>query len=214
MPESRRHRVLIADDHPLFRDALSTLISRDSEFEVVATVGSFGEAVAGATAADIAIVDIHMPDMPSPEGLARLREAAPVLLIVAVSGDVDPGVVRAAMDAGANGYVPKAFAADSILAALRLVVTGVPFTPPGTHLARPAEPASAQATPEAPLTPREMEVLRLLVKGATYKEIARALTLAEITVKLHVKRVVDKLGAKNRSEAIAKAVRSQLIVSD
>ncbi|MFZ0692806.1 MAG: response regulator transcription factor [Alphaproteobacteria bacterium] len=216
MAETQYRSVLIADDHPLFREAMAGLIARDPEFRVAAIANNFTEACAAlqSTGAPIAVIDMHMPDMSWREGLARLKQISPSLIVVAVSGDMDAALVRAAMEAGIKGYVPKAFAAESIMAALRLVVTGVPYVPPDLLANAPAgEPAAATRVDRA-LTPRESEVLKMMVKGATHKEIARALDLAEITVKLHVKRIVEKLNAKNRSEAIAKAVRDGLASLD
>jgi two-component system, NarL family, nitrate/nitrite response regulator NarL len=198
--------IVIADDHPLYRDALATLIGREAGFRLAAVATTFEETLTALQAGPIeaAVIDLHMPGMGGPAGIERLRAAAPATRLVVVSGDAEPATVRGVMAAGAHGFVPKTFAPGSLIAAIRLVLSGVTYLP-----AELAAPVAAEAAPPggALLTQRELEVLTQLARGASHKEIARALGLAEVTVKLHTRRIVTKLKAKNRSAAIAQAIR-------
>jgi two-component system, NarL family, nitrate/nitrite response regulator NarL len=205
--------IVIADDHPLYRDALATLIGREAGFRLAAVATTFEETLTALQSEPIeaAVVDLHMPGMGGPDGIARLRVAAPATRLVVVSGDAEPATVRGVMTAGAHGFVPKTFAPGSLIAAIRLVLSGVTYLP-----AELAAQVAAEAAPAggAQLTPRELEVLTQLARGASHKEIARALDLAEVTVKLHTRRIVTKLKAKNRSAAIAQAIRDGIIRLD
>jgi two-component system, NarL family, nitrate/nitrite response regulator NarL len=204
--------IVIADDHPLYRDALATLIGREAGFRLAAVAATFEETLAALQGEPIeaAVIDLHMPGMGGPDGIARLRAAAPATRLVVVSGDAEPATVRGVIAAGAHGFVPKTFAPGSLIAAIRLVLSGVTYLP--AELAAPA--AEAAPAGGAQLTPRELEVLTQLARGASHKEIARALDLAEVTVKLHTRRIVTKLKAKNRSAAIAQAIRDGIIRLD
>jgi len=212
MAGSEPAAVVIADDHPLYRDALAELIGREPRFRLLATAASLAETLTALAAAraDAAVIDLHMPGMHGTEGVGRLRAAAPDTRFVVVSGDAEAATIRAVMAAGAHGFVPKTFAPASIVAAIQLVLSGVTYLPPDIAAPPPDQPAEA-----APLlTAREMEVLGRLARGASHKEIARELDLAEVTVKLHTRRIVAKLKAKNRSAAIAQAIRDGIVTLD
>jgi DNA-binding NarL/FixJ family response regulator len=219
-------KVLIADDHPLFREALGTLVSRTSDMELVGAVETFEEAM-GAVAAEPAItlvlLDLDMPGMNGLSGVRRLREAHAATRVAIVSGTLAPSVIREALAAGASGYIPKTLEPDLIVAALRLMLAGAVYIP-SDALDDTRPPASrdgfehdtrgphpAQRGSPAALTPRELEVLHLLVGGAGNKEIARAIGVAEVTVKLHTRHILDKLRVRNRAAAAAVAVSQGLL---
>jgi two-component system nitrate/nitrite response regulator NarL len=206
---SEAAQVLVADDHPLFRAALAELLQRDPAFALVGAVADLPAALAllDRHCCDLAILDVHMPGMDGLAGLAKIRERCPGTRIALISGEIDGSLVMAGMKAGVTGFLPKSFDSDVILAAVKLVLAGGTYVP---HDARSASdpPGRGAATP---LSSRESEMLTLMARGATHKEIGRALGIAEVTVKLYTQRIVRKLNVKNRSAAIAKAVKDGLI---
>lgn len=218
MSDSGKHRILIADDHPLYRDALVNLFLRSKDFEVCAAVSSLDEALEALKAnADcaLALLDLGMPGMGGLSGVDRVRAAYPGLRIAIISGQLDATSVRAALNHGASGCLPKTFDPPMILAALRLMLTGASYVPHeliATPANRGADAPGAEADPG--MTPRELEVLALLAHGTPNKEIARDLGLAEVTVKLHVRRILQKLNVRNRSAAVAAAIRQGLVKLD
>lgn len=206
-------RILIADDHPLYLAALSEIFQRDKGFTVIGAVGDLTAALAilKNESCDLAILDVRMPGMDELAGVAKIHERCPEAKIALISGDIDAAVVAAGMKMGVTGFLPKSFDKDVIVAAARLVLAGGLYVP---HEVQPVAPAAAPAPVaegEGALTQREREILTQMAQGAAHKEIARALGIAEVTVKLHTQRIVRKLGVRNRSAAIAKAVKDGLI---
>ena len=193
----RPMRILLADDHPLFVDALQTLIERSipgSQVAVVTGLDAARRALAGPHHIDLAIIDLHMPDSHGFEGIERALREFPGTPILVISGTATSADVSRAIALGAKGFLPKNLPGKVIEAALQVVVSG------GTYV--PAEYVRApQAEPAGTLTPRETQVLTLLAGGQSNKEIGRALALQEITVKLHVRNIFRKLGVRNRVEA-------------
>ncbi len=197
-------RVLIADDHPLVRDALARTVR---ELEAGAEVLEAGDLAgllraAQCVAADLAIVDLQMPGMDGIAGLKRLREAAPTLPVVVASGQEDVATIRAVLGAGAMGFIPKSERPEVLVGALRLVRLGGTYVPPRLLEAAPAAAAAARASD---FTPRQLEVLRLLMRGEPNKLIARQLDLTEGTVKIHIAAILRTLQARNRTEAVVRA---------
>jgi two-component system, NarL family, nitrate/nitrite response regulator NarL len=216
------HCILVADDHPLYRSALAELIDRSEEFSLLGAVDDFAAALSALKAAQargsvchLALLDLNMPGMNGVGGIRTLRKLAPETKIVLISGNLEPAIVGEALAAGASGFVPKSFNSDVILAAIRLVLTGAIYVPHDLVASAPAAAASARETgggsTSPVLTPREIDVLTRMARGETYKEIARAVGIAEITVKLHAQRITRKLGTKNRAAAIVAAVKAGLI---
>lgn len=198
-------KVLIADDHPLVRDALArTLRCVQPEAEVL-EAADFPSAlrVMQAEAPQLALVDLHMPGMERVDGVRRLRLLCPAVTLVVASGEDDPAVIRAALAAGAVGFLPKAESPDVLQQALRLVLGGGTYTPP--QALADLAPGAAPRPDASGLTPRQTDVLRCLMRGQPNKLIARELGLTEGTVKIHIAAILRVLQARNRTEAVVVA---------
>ncbi len=202
-------KVLIADDHPLVRDALArTLRCVQADAEVL-EAADFASAlrVLQAEAPQLALVDLHMPGMDPGlggiDGVRRLRLLCPGIPLVVASGEDDPAVIRAALAAGAVGFLPKAESPDVLQQALRLVLGGGIYTPP--QALADLQPGAAPRPDASGLTPRQTDVLRCLMRGQPNKLIARELGLTEGTVKIHIAAILRVLQARNRTEAVVVA---------
>jgi DNA-binding NarL/FixJ family response regulator len=206
-------RILIADDHPLYREAVATQIARLYPNAVVDEVSSldefFGRVRSSGMPYDLFLVDYHMPGM-SLDAIGRLVSAFPQTPIAIVSGTADHQDVRRAIEVGARGFVPKTANAGQMESAIRMLLAG------GTSV--PVEflqPAAAEQGGTAPawlalLSPREIQVLKGVARGVSNKQIGRELNLAEVTVKLHLRAVFRKTGVKSRAEAAVLATKAGL----
>jgi len=198
--------VVIADDHPMVRDALARVVGQLYADAQVLEAGDFAAVLAhlGDAVPDLVLIDLNMPGMDGLHGLRRLREAFPALAIVVASGQDDPATIRAALEIGANGFIPKIDPPDLLLQALRVVRAGGVYIPARSNgdvrgiMTGPSPNASG-------LTPRQLDVLRLLLKGEPNKLIARQLGLTEGTVKIHIAAILRALQARNRTEAVIRA---------
>ena len=198
--------VVIADDHPMVRDALARVVSQLYADVRVLQAGDFQALAAhlGGDAPDLVLVDLNMPGMDGLDGLRRLRAAHPALVIVVASGQDDPATIRAALAIGANGFIPKIDPPDLLLQALRVVLAGGIYIPSRT-LGMATDSTSLPGINGSGLTPRQLDVLRLLLKGEPNKAIARQLGLTEGTVKIHIAAILRALQARNRTEAVVRA---------
>jgi DNA-binding NarL/FixJ family response regulator len=199
-------RLLIADDHELVRDALRSHFEREAPGTIVRGVGTVSEALKAlddGIAFDILLLDLRMPGMNGLNGLVRLRERYPSLKIALMSGEAKNEDVRLALAHGAVGFLPKTLPGTLLLQALQRMLAGEIFMP--ENMAESATLSDAN-TLNGTFTRREREVLDFLLKGQSNKEIARALDLEEVTVKLHIRGLCRKLGAKNRTQAAMRAV--------
>ena len=203
-------RILLADDHVLVRDALKSYIERLADDAAVLVASTFPEAFTLAqrdTSLDLVILDLRMPGMNGLEGLTRMRELHPQIPVVIMSGLARPQDIDEAMAGGAAGFFPKTLNGAALVSAVRLVLAGERFVPSTDHASANSNGApKAEDEATSSLTTREREVLDLLTKGLSNKEIARLLELQEVTIKLHVRGICRKLGAKNRTQAALRAV--------
>jgi len=213
--ETQRTRILIADDHPLYREALASVFERADDIETAGSADTFDAALTALEGGKVALalLDLGMPGMDGVSGVTRMRERHPETRVAVISGSLDATRIREVLAAGACGYLPKTFEPHMILAAVRLMLSGAIYVPPDA-LTDPVDGASLEAAVKAgpiSLTPRELEVLRMLAKGSPNKEIARAMGIAEVTVKLHTRRILEKFGVRNRAAAAAFAISRGLI---
>jgi len=200
-------RVLCVDDHALVREGIAALVNRQTDMQVIAeaTSGRDGIELFRIHRPDVALVDLRLPDIGGIEVIARILEENPDARIIVVSsseGDVD---IHRALSAGAMGYVLKGMPREELLQAVRKVHRGDKAIPPDVAAA-----VAGHLTDE-PLTAREIEVLTVVATGARNKEIATTLGISEDTVKMHVKSIIAKLGAEDRTGAVTTAIKRGVI---
>jgi DNA-binding NarL/FixJ family response regulator len=204
-------RVLIVDDHPVFRDGLAGLLATLPDVQVTGTVGTAEEALAALreNPPDVVLMDINLPGASGVEATRRATQIAPAVAVLVVSMVDDDDSVFAALAAGARGYVLKGATAGEITAALRTVAAGGAVFGAGIAtrlLARTPQQAPGPGPHSRDdLTAREREVLDLLAGGASNRHIARALGISLKTVQNHVSRILDKLQATDRTQAALRA---------
>jgi DNA-binding NarL/FixJ family response regulator len=202
--------ILIADDHDLVRDTIAAFLEQGNEFKVV-TADSLTQVIElgkGEIPFDVVILDYNMHGMNGLEGLDRARNAMPFTKIALMSGVATKSVGTDAMERGAVGFLPKSMSAKSLLNAVRFIASGERYFPFDFDK---ADSVGSGAARDISLTPRETETLEQLTLGLSNKEIARNLGIQEVTVKLHVKTLLAKLGAKNRTQAALIAKEKFLI---
>jgi DNA-binding NarL/FixJ family response regulator len=212
-------KILLIDDHTLFRDGMRLLLRRLDEGISIMEAGSCQDGLNLAEAAedlDLVLLDLGLPDMPGAEGLRVLRERRPDIPVVVLSATEDRQTVMQALELGAMGFIPKSSSTEVLLSALRLVLAKGVYIPPSV-LAAPSAgtngPSSGRFGPavlrtsvskpsDLGLTERQTDVLALLVQGKPNKIICRELGLAEATVKAHVTAVLKALNVTNRTQAV------------
>lgn len=206
-------RILLADDHALFRSGLS-LVLQELEADVcVLEAADFQEAMALASPeVDLALLDLCMPGMEGAKGVSCFRNKAVDVPLVVISASEDASDIERLLEAGAVGYIPKSSSSQVLLSALRLVLAGGIYVP-ALVLQRGTSGAGSGSRPATRfgLTDRQSEVLRLLVQGKSNKVIARELQLSEGTVKIHLASLYRALNAANRTEAVMVAQRQGLL---
>lgn len=190
-------RLLLADDQALVRGALAALLDLEPDLEVVAEVGRGDELVDAvrAHAVDVALVDVQMPGLDGIAATVELRRTVPGCRVLVVTTFGRPGYLRRAMDAGAAGFVVKDTPARELADAVRRVHAGL-------RVVDPALAAETLTAGSSPLSPREAEVLRAARSGGTVADLARALHLAQGTVRNHLSAAIGKTGARTRAEAV------------
>ena len=212
-------KLLIADDHTLFRDALVQYIERSNPTSSVVLARDFHEALdllKQDPDQDLVVLDLRMTGMNGMQGFQILKEHFPAMRVALMSGVAEEEDVRQALEIGAVGYFPKTMSGRALLAAIEQVVAGDQYIPKGKnstympsyyadHAAIISKKGEMSGGAKPEFTPRESEVLSYLLDGASNKEIARALDLQVVTVKLHVRGICRKLEAKNRTQAALKA---------
>jgi DNA-binding NarL/FixJ family response regulator len=205
-------RLLIADDHPLVRDALTTLLAGAEDIEVVGTTSDGREAVevALATSPDVVLMDLEMPELNGMDATRALHEAGSDARVVVLTTFSDRDRILGALDAGALGYLLKDAEPEEIIRGVRAAARGEsPLAPRAAHELL-IERAGAPSRPEAELSAREQEVLALVADGLPNKLIARQLQISEKTVKAHLTSVFAAIGVTDRTQAALWAHRHKL----
>ena len=213
-------RVLLVDDHALFRRGLRVTLDLEPDMIVVGESGDGTEAVerAAETLPDVVLMDVRMPRRGGIEACSAIKAAVPSTKIVMLTMSDDEGDLYEAIRAGASGYLLKDLPIDEVAHSIRQVQTGQSLISPAlaskllTEFAAMANRGdTAQAPPSPKLTAREMEVLRLVARGMNNRDIARDLFISENTVKNHVRNILEKLQLHSRMEAVVYAVREKLL---
>jgi DNA-binding NarL/FixJ family response regulator len=200
-------RILCVDDHPVVLDGLSAIIAMQSDMEIAATAPN-GEKAFRAFREhrpDVTIVDLSLPDMSGfelIEAIRKLDSRAKIIVLSSYDGDAD---IQRALDAGAQGYVAKGLVRDELLNAIRTVGKG------GKHIPAAIALRLVDHIKDDAISGREMQVLQLVADGKRNKEIAAELSIAEDTVKMHVRNIFSKLNVSDRTEAVTVALRRGII---
>ena len=204
--EPEFHRLLIADDHPLFRGALREAVNGLFDRADIAEAGTFEEVtdfLERGGDVDLILLDLRMPGVRGFSGLMYLRAQYPSLPIVVVSANDDPAVIRRCMEFGASGFIPKTLGVEALRRAIACVLQGEVWTPPDIDLARQSDAETAALIARlATLTPQQARVLMMLSGGLLNKQIAYELGVSEATVKAHVSAILQKLGVESRTQAV------------
>ena len=243
LPGSRPIRLLVVDDHNLFRRGLMALLGQDRRFVVVGEAGDAGEALALShkLRPDLVLLDNHMPGVAGVHIIAGLKEAVPGLRVLMLTVSENEADLAAGLRAGADGYLLKTINTDTLADSIVRVLEGDSVVSPemmgklvGLLRATPNQHAALPATAPAPpqpgvptsppvpaplaaddafhtLSPREREILKLIARGDSNKHIARALEIAETTVKIHVQHILRKLGLSNRVHAAVYATERSIV---
>lgn len=237
-PDSPLVRILVVDDHTLFRRGLTALLARDARLSVVGDAADAGQALRKAQELqpDLILLDNHLPGVSGVDALPALLEAAPGARILMLTVSEDENDLAAALRGGAAGYLLKTIEGDALTAAIQQAMQGAHVVAPemtsklvaayrGATMGAPASegtgatgegstpPAAEAANGDAPfanLSPRELDILRGIARGASNKEIARAHGIAETTVKIHVQHVLRKLNVSSRVHAAVMASENGL----
>jgi len=207
MSEQRHYGVLIADDHPVVRAGLAAVIAQEPDLRLAAEAenGELAVALFREHLPDIALMDLRMPGVDGVEAIRRITEEFPharILALTTYEGDAD---IRRALRAGAQGYLLKDMLLSDVITAIRRVLRGERVIP------APVASRLAEFPERSDLTERELEVLRLVGRGLSNKEVARAIGRMDETVKIHLKNIFAKLGVADRTEAVTVGLARGLI---
>ena len=207
-------RLLFADDHPMFLDAVREHLSRAFPDIDIQSASNLDDVLGLLNTADdfeLVVLDFSMPGMEGANGVKTLRETYPDLAIAVTSGVAKTRDVKAVLDLGAQGYLPKTLTGSAYAGALRVIAEGGTYVPVETMQALANEAADRKINAEG-LTPREIEVLEGIADGKPNKQIARDLDIHEVTVKLHARSIFKKIGVQNRSQAAVAARERGLVL--
>jgi len=200
------HRIIIVDDHPLFRGALTQALHsaiRDARFDQAASLADLETLIAERADTDLVLLDLAMPGVRGLSGLLLLRAQHPDIPVVVVSAHDDPEIIRKCMEFGASGYVPKSLSVDEIRTAVETVLGGGIWVPSDIELSRPADPDADDVVARlSTLTPQQVRVLMMLGQGLLNKQIAFQLGVSEATIKAHVSAILQKLDVDSRTQAV------------
>jgi DNA-binding NarL/FixJ family response regulator len=210
-------RILLADDHPMVRRGLRMVLDAEPDLEVVAEAGDGAEAVelAMSTEVDLAILDVAMPRLTGLQASAELKRRRPELRTLMLSMYDSEQYFFEALKAGASGYVLKSAADQDLVEACRAAMRGEPFLYPAAVAALIRDyldrASRGEAVPADPLTPRELEVVKLVAEGHSSDEIAATLVISKKTVEHHRSHILEKLGMRDRVELTRYAIRRGLV---
>ena len=207
MKETGKIRVLCVDDHPVVRDGIAAIINLQPDMVLAGAAATGGEALERffELRPDVALVDLQLPDMSGFDLIKKIKDKSPNARIIVLSsheGDVD---IQRALEAGAQGYVAKGIVRGELLETIRSVHTGK------RRLPAAVAQKLAEHMADEPISARELEVLSLMAAGKRNKEIAGELSIAEDTVKMHVRNILSKLQVNDRTEAVTSALRRGII---
>jgi len=207
------YRLIIADDHPLFRGALREAVNGLFDRIEIAEAGSFEEItklLERGGDIDLILLDLAMPGVRGFSGLMCLRAQYPGVPVVVVSANDDPTVIRRCMNFGAAGFIPKTLGTEAMRAAVKRVLAGGEWTPPDVNLTESDAPTADLLARLATLTPQQVRVLMMLSEGLLNKQIAYELGVSEATVKAHVSAILQKLGVESRTQAVIAAAKIEV----
>ena len=210
MSANRSIRLLIVDDHPVVRDGLSGIFAGDPDFEVVGQAGNGAEAVKQAQElhADVVLMDLRMPEMGGVEAIKQLRQRMPSARVIVLTTYDTDNEVLSAIEAGATGFLLKDAPREDLIRAVRAAHRGESVLSPsvaGRLMGRARRPATDA------ISPRELEVIKLIAGGANNREAAAKLFVSEATIKTHLLHIFEKLGVRDRAAAVSEAYKRHLI---
>jgi len=205
------YRLLIADDHPLYRGALREAVTGLFERIDIAEAGTFNEVtelLERGSEIDLVLLDLTMPGVRGFSGLMYLRAQYPGVPVIVVSANDDPAAIRRCMEFGASGFIPKTLGVEAMRGAIARILSGGVWTPPDVDLTAGADAETAALIARmATLTPQQVRVLMMLSEGLLNKQIAYQLGVSEATVKAHVSAILQKLGVESRTQAVIAAAK-------
>ena len=207
-------RALIVDDHPVTRDGLRTALELSDEVSIVGEASTGEEAVdrVEQLTPDVVFMDVRMPGIGGIEATRKIRQVSPDTRVILFTVDESRNAISEAIQAGVSGYLLKDASAEELVDAAKHAIEGKAVIHPQLTRAFIEEVQLAEKRPDvAPLSRRETEILQKVAYGATTKEVARDLDISPHTVKTHLERIFEKLGANDRAQAVAIAIRSGLV---
>ena len=203
--------LVVADDHPLFRDALRQAVATVVASARIDEAGSFEELTAlldRESDVDLILLDLSMPGISGFSGLIYLRAQFPAIPVVIVSASDDAGTIRRSMDFGASGRIPKRFGVETLREAIGKVMNGDVWIPADIDMSAAADPDMTRLRDRlVTLTPQQVRVLMMLSEGLLNKQIAYELSVSEATIKAHVSAILQKLGVESRTQAVIAAAK-------
>ena len=213
MKPLEHYRLLIADDHPLYRGALREAVTGLFERIDIAEAGTFNEVtelLERGSEVDLVLLDLTMPGVRGFSGLMYLRAQYPGVPVIVVSANDDPAAIRRCMEFGASGFIPKTLGVEAMRGAISRILSGGVWTPPDVDLSAGSDAETAALMARmATLTPQQVRVLMMLSEGLLNKQIAYQLGVSEATVKAHVSAILQKLGVESRTQAVIAAAKME-----
>ncbi len=206
-------RILIADDHPMTRAGIQSTLADSEEVEIVGEASTGEEAVERVAELhpDVVFMDVHMPGMGGIEATRIIREEHPGTRVILFTVDDTRPAIADAIQAGVSGYLLKDVSAAELVNAARLAMEDKAVIHPSLTRAFIEEVRFVDRRPDAPLSKREIEILQMVAYGGTTKEVAHDLGISPHTVKTHLERIFEKLGANDRAQAVAIAIRRGMV---